>query len=81
MYGLKILKTRRTPTGQKAPFTAAALNPARSLPPSLLNNHWDYHWIYHLGPFLGAIIAAFLYRFIFEETEKYSLYKLTQKRK
>ncbi|KAJ8976590.1 hypothetical protein NQ317_004688 [Molorchus minor] len=60
-----------------APFTSAALNPARSLPPSLLNNHWDYHWIFHLGPFLGAFTAAVMYRFIFEETENYSLYKLT----
>lgn len=64
-----------------APFTSAALNPARSLPPSLLNNHWDYHWIFHIGPFLGAITAALVYRYIFEENENYSVYKLTQKRK
>lgn len=40
------------------PVTGASMNPARSLGPALVGNHWEAHWIYWLAPVTGAIAGA-----------------------
>ncbi len=39
------------------PFTGASVNPARTLGPALVGDHWDSEWVYFLGPAVGAVIA------------------------
>jgi len=39
------------------PFTGTSVNPARTLGPALVGDHWDSEWVYFLGPAVGAIIA------------------------
>lgn len=55
------------------PYSGAALNPARSLPPSLLNNFYDNHWVFHLGPFAGGALGGLIYRYVYDSEERYSL--------
>jgi aquaporin Z len=43
------------------PLTGTSVNPARTLGPALVGNHWDSEWIYFLGPALGALIASVVY--------------------
>ena len=43
------------------PLTGASLNPARSLGPALVANHWPDLWLYLAGPLLGAPIGALAY--------------------
>jgi aquaporin TIP len=42
-------------------LTGAAMNPARSLGPELVQGVWDGWWIYWVGPIVGAVAAALLY--------------------
>src|SRR5262249_52815018 len=44
--------------------TGASVNPARTLGPALIGDHWDSEWIYFLGPALGAIVAWLVYQFV-----------------
>ena len=43
------------------PLTGAAMNPARSLGPELVQNVWDDFWIYIVGPAVGAAVAGLAY--------------------
>jgi aquaporin Z len=43
------------------PLTGSSVNPARTLGPALVGNHWDSEWVYFLGPALGALIASVVY--------------------
>jgi aquaporin Z len=43
------------------PLTGAAMNPARSLGPELVQGIWDDFWIYLVGPAIGAAVAALAY--------------------
>jgi len=47
-----------------APFTGAALNPARVLGPALAAHHWTNHGVYWVAPMLGGLFAAFAYETI-----------------
>ena len=40
-----------------APFTGAALNPARSFGPALATHHWQNHGVYWVGPLFGGVLA------------------------
>jgi len=44
-----------------APFTGAAMNPARALGPALASNHWTNWGVYWIGPLGGGFIAGLLY--------------------
>jgi len=50
-----------------APFTGAAMNPARAFGPdlALLPHHWQNHGVYWVGPFFGGILAAVIYDRVF----------------
>jgi glycerol uptake facilitator-like aquaporin len=48
-----------------APFTGAALNPARSFGPALATHHWQNHGVYWVGPLFGGALAGILYDAIF----------------
>lgn len=44
-----------------APFTGAAMNPARALGPALAGGFWANHGVYWVGPLAGGVLAAWLY--------------------
>ena len=41
-----------------APITGASMNPARSLGPALVGDHWASWWAYVVGPLLGGFVAV-----------------------
>lgn len=41
-----------------APFTDAAMNPARALGPAIVSGEWAMHWVYWVGPVLGGALAG-----------------------
>jgi glycerol uptake facilitator-like aquaporin len=53
------------------PISGAAMNPARTLGPALVQNVWNAGWIYWVGPIVGAVIAALVYTyFLLDESSK-----------
>ena len=46
------------------PISGAAMNPARSFGPALVEGHMDLMWLYTLGPVSGAVLGAFAYQLI-----------------
>jgi MIP family channel proteins len=48
-----------------APFTGAAMNPARVFGPALAARHWTNHGVYWVGPLAGGAFGAAIYRSIF----------------
>jgi MIP family channel proteins len=48
-----------------APFTGAAMNPARVLGPALASWHWPNHGVYWVGPLAGGAAGAAIYSSIF----------------
>jgi aquaporin TIP len=47
------------------PLTGAAMNPARSFGPALVQNVWGDFWIWYVGPAVGAVAAALAYEFLY----------------
>ena len=45
-------------------ISGAAMNPARSFGPMLVQQEWTAAWIYWVGPIIGAILAALIYTFV-----------------
>jgi aquaporin NIP len=43
------------------PICGASMNPARSLGPAFVGNHYQSLWVYLLGPLLGALAATFVF--------------------
>lgn len=41
-----------------SPITGASMNPARSLGPALVGNHWSGWWAYVAGPVIGGAFAV-----------------------
>jgi MIP family channel proteins len=56
-----------------APFTGAALNPARVLGPAFATRHWQSHGVYWVGPLFGGILAAVIYDNLFLRRRRDSL--------
>lgn len=52
------------------PYTGTSINPARSLGPAIVGNHWDDHWVFWIGPLLGGAIGGVLYTFVFMNNKK-----------
>jgi MIP family channel proteins len=50
-------------------LTGAAMNPARTFGPALVNSIWDDHLVYWIGPIIGAVLAALVYHYVFSERE------------
>jgi aquaporin Z len=48
-----------------APYTGAAINPARAFGPQLVGDHWAHWWVWYVGPFAGGVIAACLYELLY----------------
>ncbi|GLT68285.1 hypothetical protein SLA2020_405320 [Shorea laevis] len=48
------------------PITGASMNPARTLGPAIVSNHWKGIWIYLTSPILGAVSAAWVYNMLRE---------------
>lgn len=48
-----------------APYTGAAMNPARWLGPALASGGWDNWFVWIVGPIAGAIIASVVYQSVF----------------
>ncbi|KAD7117861.1 hypothetical protein E3N88_05129 [Mikania micrantha] len=46
------------------PISGASMNPARTLGPAIVSNHYQGVWVYMLGPILGAIAGAWAYNSI-----------------
>ncbi|OMO86364.1 Major intrinsic protein [Corchorus capsularis] len=46
------------------PITGASMNPARSLGPAIVSNHWKGIWIYLTAPVLGAVSGAWIYNMV-----------------
>jgi aquaporin Z len=49
-------------------ISGAAMNPARSLGPALVQNEWRSAWVYWVGPIAGALAAAVLYNSLLLDT-------------
>jgi len=58
------------------PICGASMNPARSIGPAIIANHFQYVWIYILAPLTGAALGSIVYgvivdfNFIKKESEK-----------
>jgi aquaporin Z len=52
------------------PFTGAAMNPARTFGPALVQGFWNDHLVYWIGPLLGAGIGALLYHWVLLHREE-----------
>ena len=52
-----------------APFTGAALNPARAFGPALGANHWTNHGVYWIGPLAGGVAAGYIYEILYLRKE------------
>jgi MIP family channel proteins len=50
-----------------APFTGAAMNPARAFGPALAltPHHWQNHGVYWVGPLFGGVLAGVIYDRVF----------------
>lgn len=46
------------------PISGASMNPARSLGPAIVSNHYRGLWVYMLGPIAGAVAGAWVYNII-----------------
>jgi len=47
------------------PYTGTSVNPARSLGPALVGNHWKDHWVFWVGPITGGVVGGILYNTVF----------------
>ncbi len=47
------------------PTSGSSVNPARSLGPALVGNHWDDFWIYLTAPLIGAAIGAAIHLYLY----------------
>jgi MIP family channel proteins len=46
------------------PLTGAAMNPARSFGPALVDGEWKDWWLYWLAPIGGAVLASVVYNYV-----------------
>lgn len=46
------------------PISGASMNPARSLGPAIVANHYEHLWVYLVAPTLGAVCGALVYNVI-----------------
>ncbi len=46
----------------EAPISGTSTNPARSLGPAVISDHWNGWWVYLVGPIAGTYIATIVQR-------------------
>ncbi|KAK1275033.1 Aquaporin NIP1-1 [Acorus gramineus] len=46
------------------PISGASMNPARSLGPAIVANHYKSLWVYMVGPICGTVVGAWAYNLI-----------------
>ena len=52
------------------PICGASMNPARSIAPALVSNHFEHLWIYIIAPILGAISSVYLWKYINQQDQE-----------
>jgi aquaporin NIP len=53
------------------PICGASMNPARSLGPAIVSDHFDSLWIYLLAPVIGAIAAIAVFKIVKPESKTF----------
>ncbi len=46
------------------PICGASMNPARSIGPAIVSNHFDHLWVYLIAPILGAVSSVIIWKYL-----------------
>jgi aquaporin Z len=49
------------------PICGASMNPARSLSPAIIGDHYQSLWVYIFGPVMGALVGSFVFAILNED--------------
>jgi aquaporin NIP len=46
------------------PICGASMNPARSIGPAVVSNHFEHLWVYLIAPILGAVSSVIIWKYL-----------------